>query len=101
MRRPRYGGSHPLPGAPVKPLPAGSPTPDDARAEIGVRVADQLAEAVAHGPYAAIRTARSLSDDELRLGLDFVSTVLEVASSSARAMASVLVERRDSAPAIH
>lgn len=76
---------------------------DDARAEIGVRVADALAEAVAHGPYAAIRTARSLTDDELRLGLDFVSTVLEVASSSARAMASVLVERREgsSAPALH
>ena len=76
---------------------------DHARAEIGVRVADALAEAVAHGPYAAIRTARSLTDDELRLGLDFVSTVLEVASSSARAMASVLVERREgsSAPALH
>jgi hypothetical protein len=68
-----------------------------------VRVADALAEAVAHGPYAAMRTARSLTDDELRLGLDFVSTVLEVASSSARAMASVLAERREgsSAPALH
>jgi hypothetical protein len=66
-------------------------------------VADALAEAVAHGPYAAIRTARSLTDDELRLGLDFVSTVLEVASSSARAMASVLAERREgsSAQAVH
>jgi hypothetical protein len=83
----------------VNPLPIRPETPDDARAEIGVRVADALAEAVAHGPYAAIRTARSLSDDELRLGLDFVSTVLEVASSSARAMASVLAERRDGAPA--
>ena len=67
---------------------------DEARAEVGVRVADALAEAVAHGPYAALRTARSLSEEELRLGLDFVSTVLEVASSSARAMASVLAERR-------
>lgn len=83
----------------MNPLPIRPETPDDARAEIGVRVADALAEAVAHGPYAAIRTARSLSDDELRLGLDFVSTVLEVASSSARAMASVLAERRDGAPA--
>ena len=36
---------------------------------------------------------RSLTDDELRLGLDFVSTVLEVASGSARAMAAVLAER--------
>lgn len=84
-------------------LPLRPEISDDARAEIGVRVADALAEAVAHGPYAAIRTARSLTDDELRLGLDFVSTVLEVASSSARAMASVLVERREgsSAPALH
>jgi hypothetical protein len=58
---------------------------------------------VCHGPYAALRTARSLSDDELRLGLDFVSTVLEVASSSARAMASVLADRRDdsAAPRLH
>jgi hypothetical protein len=70
---------------------------------VGVRVADALAEAVAHGPYAALRTARALSDEELRLGLDFVSTVLEVASSSARAMASVLAERRDEAtgPSLH
>jgi hypothetical protein len=83
----------------VKPIPQSPETPEDTRTEIGVRVADALAEAVAHGPYAAIRTARSLSDDELRLGLDFVSTVLEVASSSARAMASVLAERRDGAPA--
>lgn len=86
----------------MKPLPAGPQPSEEARAEVGVRVADQLAEAVAHGPYAAIRTARSLSDDELRLGLDFVSTVLEVASSSARAMASVLVERRgDAATTLH
>jgi hypothetical protein len=87
----------------VNSLPLRPEFSDDARAEIGVRVADALAEAVAHGPYAAIRTARSLTDDELRLGLDFVSTVLEVASSSARAMASVLVERREgsSAPALH
>jgi hypothetical protein len=87
----------------VNSLPLRPEISDDARAEIGVRVADALAEAVAHGPYAAIRTARSLTDDELRLGLDFVSTVLEVASSSARAMASVLVERREgsSTPALH
>jgi hypothetical protein len=58
-----------------------------------MRVADALAEAVGHGPFAALRTARSLSDQELRLGLDFVSVVLEVASGSARAMAAVLAER--------
>ena len=78
----------------MHPLSPGPDPSEDSRTEVGVRVADALAEAVAHGPYAAIRTARSLSDDELRLGLDFVSTVLEVASSSARAMASVLAERR-------
>jgi len=78
----------------VNPVSSPNPSvPDEARTEIGVRVADALADAVAHGPYAAIRTARSLTDEELRLGLDFVSTVLEVASSSARAMASVLAER--------
>jgi hypothetical protein len=87
----------------VNSLPLRPDSSDDTRTEIGVRVADALAEAVAHGPYAAMRTARSLTDDELRLGLDFVSTVLEVASSSARAMASVLAERREgsSAPALH
>ncbi len=79
----------------MKPVPS-LPTPaDDPRTDIGVRVADALAEAVSHGPFAALRTARSLSDDELRLGLEFVSTVLEVASSSARAMAAVLAERGD------
>jgi hypothetical protein len=84
----------------VSPLPA-----DDDRDAIAIRVADTLADAVSRGPYAAIRTARSLTEDELRLGLDFVSTVLEVASSSARAMAAVLAERasdRDpSRPALH
>lgn len=77
---------------PVLPFPTPS---DDQRTDIGVRVADALAEAVSHGPSSALRTARSLSDDELRLGLEFVSTVLEVASSSARAMAAVLAERGD------
>jgi hypothetical protein len=74
------------------PIPEGPP---DARSEIAVRVADSLAEAVSRGPYAALRTARSLTDEELRLGLEFVSVVLEVASSSARAMSSVLAERVD------
>jgi hypothetical protein len=63
------------------------------RDEVAIRVADALADAVAQGPGIALRTARSLTDDELRLGLDFVSTVLEVASGSARAMAAVLAER--------
>lgn len=71
------------------------PAPDEDRSAVAMRVADALAEAVSHGPFAALRTARSLSDQELRLGLDFVSVVLEVASGSARAMAAVLAERSD------
>jgi hypothetical protein len=67
----------------------------DGRSETAVRVADSLADAVSRGPYAAMRTARSLTDEELRLGLEFVSVVLEVASSSARAMSAVLAERVD------
>lgn len=74
--------------------PADEPPPED-RAAVAMRVADALAEAVSHGPFAALRTARSLSDQELRLGLDFVSVVLEVASGSARAMAAVLAERSE------
>jgi hypothetical protein len=69
--------------------------PDQDRSAIAMRVADALADAVSHGPFAALRAARGLSDQELRLGLDFVSVVLEVASSSARAMATVLAERID------
>ncbi|MBL8977227.1 MAG: hypothetical protein JNM53_02360 [Gemmatimonadetes bacterium] len=71
-----------------------SPVPP--RDEVAIRVADALADAVAQGPGAALRTARRLTDEELRLGLDFVSTVLEVASGSARAMAAVLAERTGS-----
>jgi len=84
----------------MKPLTQPFSPPD--RSETGVRVADTLADAVARGPYAALRTARGLSDEELRLGLEFVSVVLEVASSSARAMAGVLAERLESdRPGVH
>jgi hypothetical protein len=77
--------------------------PDQDRSAIAMRVADALADAVSHGPFAALRAARGLSDQELRLGLDFVSVVLEVASSSARAMATVLAERIDEngGPGLH
>ncbi len=89
----------------MKPLVSVPSPADDDRDAIAIRVADTLADAVSRGPYAAIRTARSLTEDELRLGLDFVSTVLEVASSSARAMAAVLAERAsdqtESRPALH
>lgn len=68
---------------------------NDPRSETAVRVADSLADAVSRGPYAAMRTARTLTDEELRLGLEFVSVVLEVASSSARAMSAVLAERME------
>lgn len=73
----------------------------DPRSETAVRVADSLADAVSRGPYAAMRTARALTDEELRLGLEFVSVVLEVASSSARAMSAVLAERVEGAPIRH
>ncbi len=76
----------------MRPL-ALTPAPPRPRDEVALRVADALADAVARGPGAALRTARTLTDEELRLGLDFVATVLEVAASSARAMASVLAER--------
>jgi hypothetical protein len=81
----------------MKPFapPFGQDLPADARSETAIRVADSLADAVSRGPHAALRTARALSDEELRLGLEFVSVVLEVASSSARAMAGVLAERVD------
>ncbi len=87
----------------MKPIAAVPSSANDDRDAIAMRVADALADAVARGPYAALRTARSLSEDELRLGLDFVSTVLEVASSSARVMAAVLAERAGSSsrPAVH
>jgi hypothetical protein len=76
----------------MRPLTA-APSEGPPRDQVALRVADALADAVARGPGAALRTARGLTDDELRLGLDFVSTVLEVASGSARAMAAVLAER--------
>ena len=76
---------------PLFPLPSNAPD----EADTAIRVADALADAVGHGPIVALRTARGMSDNELRLGLDFVSTVLEVASGSARAMAKVLAERGD------
>jgi hypothetical protein len=87
----------------VKPFAALTSSASDDRDAIAIRVADTLADAVSRGPYAAMRTARGLSEDELRLGLDFVSTVLEVASSSARAMAAVLAERagEQEHPAVH
>jgi hypothetical protein len=72
-------------------------TPRADRSEMAVRVADTLADAVARGPNHALRTARTLTEDELRLGLEFVSVVLEVASCSARAMATALAERTEMA----
>lgn len=72
------------------------PDPSERRAAIGIQVADALADAVHLGPRAAINAARRHSDDELRLGLDFVTTVMEIASTSARAMAVVLTERGES-----
>jgi hypothetical protein len=78
----------------MKPgTPLCAPDPSERRAAVGMQVADSLADAVPLGPRAAIGAARRFSDDELRLGLDFVTTVMEIASTSARAMAVVLTER--------
>lgn len=77
----------------MKPLslPLSAPAAD--QEDLAVRVADALADALMHGPRAAVATARGFSDHDLRLGLDFIASVLEVASSSTRAITTVLRER--------
>ena len=60
---------------------------------LGAKVADGLADAAAHGSTAALSYARTCTDDELRLGLSFVTTVLEIASVSARALSAAQTER--------
>ena len=65
----------------------------DQESAIGAQVADHLADAAAHGPSAALGFARTCTDQELRLGLSFLTTVLEVASVSARALAAAQAER--------
>lgn len=77
----------------MKPVSLPLATPDGEHEDVAVRVADALADALMHGPRAAVATARGFSDHDLRLGLDFVASVLEVASSSARAITTVLRER--------
>ncbi len=77
----------------MKPVPLPLAAPDTDREDLAVRVADALADALMHGPRAAVATARGFSDRDLRLGLDFIASVLEVASSSARAITTVLRER--------
>ena len=76
----------------MKPAALSLPRPEDP-SDVALRVADLLAESFARGQRNALLTARDLSEEELRLGLDFVSTVLEVASGSARVIAMVLAER--------
>ncbi|MEO8633874.1 MAG: hypothetical protein ABI587_01220 [Gemmatimonadales bacterium] len=78
----------------MKPAALALPRPEDP-SDVALRVADLLAESYARGQRNALHTARALSEDELRLGLDFVSTVLEVASGSARVIAMVLAERME------
>jgi hypothetical protein len=77
----------------VKPVSLPLATQDPDHEDRAVRVADALADALMHGPRAAVATARGFSDRDLRLGLDFIASVLEVASSSARAITTVLRER--------
>ena len=76
----------------MKPAALSLPRAEDP-SDVALRVADLLAESFARGQRNALHAARALSEDELRLGLDFVSTVLEVASGSARVIAMVLAER--------
>ena len=76
----------------MKPAALSLPRAEDP-SDVALRVADLLAESFARGQRNALHAARTLSEDELRLGLDFVSTVLEVASGSARVIAMVLAER--------
>ena len=78
----------------MKPAALSLPRPEDP-SDVALRVADLLAESFARGQRNALHSARALSEDELRLGLDFVSTVLEVASGSARVIAMVLAERME------
>jgi hypothetical protein len=77
----------------VRPSPLTPDDPPDRRTEIGARVADRLAEALIQGPRAAVQAARDFSDEEIRLGLEFLATVLDIAASSTRAITTVLVER--------
>ena len=84
-------------------MPSFLPPPaiPDQESAIGARVADHLADAAAHGPSAALGFARTCTDQELRLGLSFVTTVLEVASVSARALAAAQAERARQSQACH
>lgn len=77
----------------MKPVSLPLTSPESEHEDVAVRVADALADALMHGPRAAVATARGFSDHDLRLGLDFIASVLEVASSSARAITTVLRER--------
>lgn len=63
------------------------------RLTTGARVADQMADALARGPEAGLAVARTLTPEEVRLGLSFLTTVMEVAALSSRALAEVQVER--------
>ncbi len=59
----------------------------------GARVADGMAEVLLQGPDAMTARARAYSNNEIRRGLAFLATVLEVASMSARHLSEVLLER--------
>lgn len=87
----------------MKPVSLPLAAPEAEHEDHAVRVADALADALMHGPRAAVATARGFPDHELRLGLDFIASVLEVASSSARAITTVLRERSatSSRPTLH
>jgi hypothetical protein len=72
------------------PVPSSDGDPLNAA---GARVADGMAEVLLQGPDAMTQRARSFNSEEIRRGLAFLATVLEVASMSSRHLAEVLVER--------
>ena len=65
----------------------------EAMVEVGSRVAGQLADAVPDGPEAALALARSLSNDEVLLGMGFLIRIIQVAAASSRALSEVQEER--------
>ncbi len=67
---------------------------DDGHLLTGARVANHLADAVPQGPEAIIEAARRFTDEEVLLGIAFLSGILEVAAVSARTLARVQLERR-------
>lgn len=70
------------------------------RSVTGARVANGLADAIPQGLAATLAAARSFNDEEVRRGLSFLATILEIASLSAKALTEVQQEREQTARAV-